>query len=265
MNQTTNPYSPNQINVVPRKRFVFSHSKAMNYVFENPNWMQNILLTAVCIFIPVIGPIVLYGYHIEVVECLHREQGRRYPNFDFNRFTEYLSRGIWIFLVLLLVNLILVPVMWVVIVGGLALMGVIATMAGPDGAGWTFLITFPGLFVLIACVSIFSSMILVPVMLRTGLSQEFGEGFNFGFAMEFVGKTWKQIAISSVLMYFFSIVITLLGMLALCIGIYVAIAYLGLVYSHLGWQLYELHLSKGGSPIPLKQPTHYVHPVPPMK
>lgn len=247
---------PNQIPVEPTKGFRVSHSKAMNYVFENPRWLNNVLMTTLCIFIPIVGPIVLYGYQAEVVECLHRERGRRYPDFDFNRFTEYLTRGLWVFLVALIVNIVMVPVMWIVIFGGLALMGVSAGLMG-DAAGLSLIVTIPLFILLIAGASMLMAVVTIPMLLRSGMTQDFGEGFNFGFVMEFIGKTWKQIIVSSLFLYFFSLALTCVGMIAFCVGAYVAAAYICLVASHLGWQLYELHLSKGGSQIPLNPTPSY--------
>lgn len=259
MNQKQNPYLPNQIHVEPSKtsHFSFSHSRAINYVFENPKWMQNVLLTTVCIFIPIVGPIILYGYQAEVVECLHRERGRRYPDFDFNRFSEYLTRGLWVFLVALVINLVMVPVMWIAMIGGIALMGGAASAVGPDAAGWSFLVTFPLMIVLMSGASILMAAVSIPMFLRTGLTQEFSEGFNFSFVMEFIGNTWKQIVLSTLFLYFFSMAVTLVGLLVFCVGAYVAGAYVCLVASHVGWQLYEVHLAKGGSRVPLKPTVSY--------
>src|SRR5262245_53573473 len=86
-----------------------------NYVFENPNWVMNVLLTAVCTLIPVIGPIVMMGYQYEIMISLLMSGGARYCDFDFNRFADYLLRGLWPFLVGLVASLVLVPLMMAVI------------------------------------------------------------------------------------------------------------------------------------------------------
>src|SRR5687768_5874807 len=66
-----------------------------NYVFENPNWLTNVLLTVLCMLIPVIGGLIAIGYQFEVVSSLMLTQGARYPDFNFNRFSDYLMRGLW--------------------------------------------------------------------------------------------------------------------------------------------------------------------------
>lgn len=212
-------------------------------------------------FIPIVGPIVIYGYYIEVIECLHREQGRRYPDFDFNRFGELLSRGVWVFLAYLIFSIVMVPLMWVMIVGGMALVGLLATAAGPDLAPVALAVGIPLFVILVAGVSILTSMILIPSMLRVGMTQDLGQGFNLSFTMEFVRNTWFQAVISSLFFYFFSMAVSILGLLFFCVGVYAAASYLGLVMTHIAWQLYELHLSRGGASIPLKTPVETYPPV----
>ena len=267
MNQNQNPYYPNEVPQHSVGAFKFSHSRAINYVFENPRWLTNLLLVLVCMMIPIIGPIVIYGYQFEVIECLHRERGRRYPDFDFNRFSEYLSRGIWVFLVAMILNIVAVPLVWIVVFGGMALAGVTAGAMGPDIGPWTLVITIPLLSIAMIGVWIFMAVISAPMVLRSGLTQDFGEGFNMNFAFEFMGNTWKQIAVSTVFLVFFSFFVTLAGALVFCVGMYVAVAYVTLVMTHMGWQAYELHLSKGGSPIPIKPsvPRQPPMPHPPVK
>src|SRR5262245_3305784 len=75
------------------------YKRMYSYVFENPNWVTNVLLVGVCFLsgtvIPVIGPLLVTGYQCEVVLGLLASRGARYPDFDFNRFTDYLLRGLW--------------------------------------------------------------------------------------------------------------------------------------------------------------------------
>jgi len=58
-----NPYaSPTAVSSISAASPAFKpiskieHLRMFKYVFENPNWMMNILLGAVCSIIPVIGP-----------------------------------------------------------------------------------------------------------------------------------------------------------------------------------------------------------------
>src|SRR5947209_5698807 len=86
------------------------HMRMFKYVFENPNWLMNILLAGLCMIIPIIGSLIVLGYQFEAVAVLLSTQGARYPDFTFNRFAEYLVRGLWPFLVQLIASLVLAPI-----------------------------------------------------------------------------------------------------------------------------------------------------------
>lgn len=65
--------------------------RSFGFVFRSPKWGMNLLLGSVCMFIPTIGQILLFGYLYEIVESLHRGRRDGYPDFDFKRFTPYLN------------------------------------------------------------------------------------------------------------------------------------------------------------------------------
>src|SRR5438093_320718 len=84
---------------------------AFSYFLSKRGGFTNLLLLTLCQLIPVIGPIVALGYRAEVPLALSRDSDRRrHPNFDFNRFVKYLTRGLWPFLVGLIVAFLGLPV-----------------------------------------------------------------------------------------------------------------------------------------------------------
>src|SRR5689334_2624813 len=100
-----NPYAPpspasypDKFAAEPGAPWQMNYFGAFQMVHRNPDWFVNTLLMFVCAIIPVIGSIVLNGYIYETVEILHRTNGNYYPKFDFNRFVEYLLRGVGPFL-----------------------------------------------------------------------------------------------------------------------------------------------------------------------
>src|SRR6516225_3384550 len=110
--------------------------QSYSFLFGSRNWVNNLLLASLCVLIPVIGPIILIGYLFEVIDVL---LGRRpwpsdkktanraseairepplvtprletpahdgaYPDLTFDRLGEHLTRGVWPFLVQLIVSL----------------------------------------------------------------------------------------------------------------------------------------------------------------
>src|SRR5262245_15579904 len=82
------------------RRVTMQYVRAYRYIFDSLKWMTNVLLCAVCSLIPVIGPLILFGYMFELVEFMHRRKSDvGYPDFTFDRFSTYLMRGLWPFLV----------------------------------------------------------------------------------------------------------------------------------------------------------------------
>jgi len=232
------------------------YMRSFHYVFENPNWMTNVLFVGLCILstgiIPIIGQLVFAGYQFSVVESLHRRPGSIYPDFDTNRLLDYLVRGFWIFLVGLIVGLAMLPViagmaiLFAVLVGGAGAAG------GDDGAAIAMMVAVPMLLLVMMAIGIAVNMISVPFMLRAGLMQDFGAAFDFGFAKQFIRNTWKEMVLCALFSMAAGMLLAIVGMALLCVGVYFTMSIAILMQAHLIFQLYELHLARGGDVIPLK-------------
>src|SRR5690606_25574959 len=103
---STNPYiSPSA--VPPETKNYSAGTRRLQYgemfgfAFTNPNWAMNLLWGSACLliayFIPILPQLVLSGYLWEVLEKRHRRETDSYPDFDINRFSDYLTRSIWPF------------------------------------------------------------------------------------------------------------------------------------------------------------------------
>lgn len=226
--------------------------QAYRFIADSPQWMMNVLLVGVCNMIPVVGPIVAIGYQHELIEALHRRPKRPYPDFDFNRFVEYLTRGLWPFLVSLVASVVLGPVGIVLFL--ISMFG-ISALHGAGADEFTMILIFGVVFVLITLFLSLLGLIMIPAMLRAGLAQDFAAGFDFGFIKEFISKVWIELLLSWLFLAATAMVLMLVGMMALYFGIFFAIALLNFAQGYVMYQLYELHLARGGKPIPLK-PEH---------
>ena len=228
------------------------YMRIYNFIFENPNWFTNLLLLALCTLIPVVGGIVILGYQFAVVESLHRRSHRSYPDFDFNRFSEYLTRGVWPFLVSLIVMVIIVPLVYVVMFAGIFLVVGIAGAVGQDWGGVVAAVA--GVLSLIAYFAfVFAvNLVIQPMFLAAGLSQDLGQGFNLGFVRDFASRVWKEITLLWIFTAFTGMFVVLLGYVACFVGVFLSIGVLMLAQAHGYFQLYELYLSRGGMQIPLK-------------
>lgn len=107
---TPSPSLPYFSGAQPRLRYW----AAYRFMFTNPNWPKNLLLCSVCVLIPIVGVMVLFGYLrdilLERLETLDEERPNGYPDLDFALFGQYLQRGLWPLVVHLVASVVLVPV-----------------------------------------------------------------------------------------------------------------------------------------------------------
>jgi len=224
------------------------YMRAYQFMFESPKWMTNLLFAGLCMMIPVIGPIVISGWLYEVVEAIQRRGERAYPDFDFGRFSQYLSRGVWPFLVSLALSLVLMPLAIAFMV---VFMIVIASSGGKPDMGVIVGLQI-GYMVLMVVAGLLLSLISTPIMLRAGLMQEFKAAFNMAFVRDFVKKMWKETLLVQLFLMVSSMVVALAGFMLFCVGIIPAQALIVMAQAHLIEQLYSRYLERGGIAIPLK-------------
>ena len=227
--------------------------RSFQYIFENPTWALNLIWAFLCHLagqaIPIVPAMVLWGYQFEVIEDLTANGGVRYPDFNINRLGEYLSRGVWPVLVLLLYVFVFAIFGVALFIATFACSGGLADAGGENfgrvGAlvGVFVGVVFGGAGV--AALSIYST----PMMLRAGLAQDLGAAFDFAWVNSFVSKMWVETVLSSLFLVFGVV----LALLVTCfIAGIVLIPMLPFASSHFLYQLYTIYLSRGGTPIPLK-------------
>jgi len=258
---TTNPFAAPQVSpyaplpATPAYKPIdrLQYLRMYQYIFENPNWVTNVLLAAVCCVIPVIGPLVVLGYQYEIVIALLMTGGRRYPDFDFNRFADLLMRGLWPFLVQLVASLVLmVPLMVVIMVPFFILMALVANAHGNDAMGIIAVFGFIAWGLLIIPLSILPAMVLIPMQIRAGLAMDFAVAFNFGWITDFVKKTWLEMFLGLLFVSFTAMLLAMLGYVACIVGLFVVMPLIYLAQAHLLYELYLLFLSRGGEAVAIK-------------
>jgi Protein of unknown function (DUF4013) len=228
-----------------------NYTASVSDYFKSPKWMMNTLLAGVCVFIPLIGQIVIKGWLITGFWGRDDQRAESFPDFDFNNFGKYLERGLWPFLVTLVSGLVLTVVLCVFIVPFVTFMSLALPNdhSSASGCGAALFVVVMIAFYLF--VAVFSAFILTPLTLRATIIQEFGPSFNFGFVKKFVALTWKEIALSSLFLVAASLALAGAGAIVFCVGMYFATVPIFYCWVHLHKQLYALYLSRGGEPVPL--------------
>ncbi len=257
----SNPYQASTTDPKPHlgERESMEYMRAINYVTESPKWTMNLLWGSLCILstqvIPIVGQLLWIGYQFEIVEDLLRHPGRvGYPDFDKDRFKEYLTRGLWIFLVMLVVMVVFAPVMGVMVLGLMAVVGVLGAASGGDeqAIGIGVFVMMAVMMVLMFVFSIVMTVVVTPLTIRAGLTQDFRASFDFAWIKDFMRQMWIETLLAQLFWMASAVLLYLLGALACLIGVFPAVAFVLLVQGHLYMQLYQLYLSRGGQPIPFK-------------
>ena len=213
---------------------------AFGYFIQRTGGFTNLLLVTVCQFIPIVGPIVVLGYRSEVAQALVcDDELRRHPKFDFNRFVEYLTRGVWPFVMSLIIVFVAIPVIMLVLLASI-LIGAAANLLEVGiavGVGFYIL----ALFLVIA----FS----VPMTFHAELAGKFDLKGAFRFAKEFWSTVGGSAILTGLVFVPLSLIVALLGLLCLIVGVYFASTISQMAGQHLMVQLYVEYLERGGSPI----------------
>jgi hypothetical protein len=221
--------------------------RSLQFIVERQNWMVNVLLGGVCMLVPILGPIVFIGYLYVVIDALRRDpEHKDYPDFDFNRLTDYLSRGIWPFLMQLVLSLVIgVPLGLILGV----LMGVGTALAAGSKSTAMLVVFQLAMFVVILAVSILSAFVTFPAELQAGLAREFNFARMVAFVKDFNQRVFKEMLVSILFIVAIAVVAELVGLAIFCVGIYFTLAAVVMAQYHLKFQLYQLYLERGGTPV----------------
>ena len=117
-------------------------------------------------------------------------------------------------------SFVLVPVYMVVIGIPLFILFAIAGAAGEDASPVVLLVGFPFLGLFVVGITVLLYMALMPLMLRAALSEDFVEAFNFGWAVDFLKKTFRESFLAWLFLMLSSAILGVLGMLACYIGLF---------------------------------------------
>ena len=223
------------------------YMRSVQFIMDRKKWMSNVLMGGLCLFIPAIGPIVFSGYLFEVIEALKRDpEHKDYPDFDFNRFMEYLMRGLWPFLMRLVVGLIIgLPLG---LVAGVLMIAGGAIAAGTDSPAVLLLFQFL-LFIFIFVIAILSIFVTWPAEIQAGLGREFNLSRAVAFVKAFNKLVLKEMLLSFLFLVAVAMVAEVVGLMACCIGLYFTIAAVVMAQHHIFFQLYMLYLERGGAPV----------------
>jgi len=225
-----------------------NYMQAYRYIFDSPKWMTNLLAAIIAPFVPVVGEMVLYGYAFDLVASLNRRKDSRAPDFDTNRLSDYLMGGLWPWVARFVASL---PLSFVI--GILNLCFVFGIVFAAQGEHTVVVLIMIALFVLVViALGFLVNVVLTPITLRAGLTQDFGQAFSIAFAKDFIQRVWLETVLASLFLIASGFVLSFIGIMLCFVGVLPAGGLMMLAQFHLWHQLYELYLERGGTAIPLK-------------
>lgn len=210
--------------------------------FSHEQWVTNLLLPSLVLLIPIVGAMVVWGYCYEIMaQLLTGRTERPYQTFTFDRFGEYLMRGLWVMLALFLLGMIFtIPLMFII--------GVLQFTAQQVGGTAGAMILATSFFVQIGA-QIVINLLTIPAAIRVGLTKDFAQAFDFGFMLDFFKRMWLDQLLVVIFVAFAASIVGGAGMLACCIGILPAMVLMMFVVTIFNMQLYQVYLFRGGQPI----------------
>lgn len=201
--------------------------KSFSYIFEDPRWLNKVLIgTAVLIISSLLTPIligllgfaIVGGYGLEVLKNVRR--GDKYPLPEWReRWGEWLVLGLKLFVVLLIWSLPLILVSIPMSIGfGLLDQGDSEAVGGLLAACFGCLTLLWGIVVIVASPAIY---------IRVAETEDLTDGLQFGRILDFTRQHIGEVIIASIVYVIASFVMGLVGSivgLLLClVGLFVTL------------------------------------------
>jgi hypothetical protein len=221
------------------------YKHAFTFLFSRPNWTKELLLMAVCVLIPIVGVLVLLGYRSELLdEWLDGKDDLQVQGFDFNRFSQQLTRGLWPFLYQLIVGMVIGLFAFV-----LYFVTIISMMATKEVA--VFLLGMLLFMLSMMVIQTIAHAILWPFVTHGQITGKFDFGGAWSFAKDYYQRLgFFNLIVTALTYVVISFPIAIVGYICCLIGLYPAIAIINMADGNLIYQLYQRYLERGGEPLP---------------
>ena len=192
----------------------------------------------------VVGSLVIFGYIAEVAEARSGGKSEDWPDFTIDRLSDYIMRGLWPFLWYLIWS---VPM--ALLVGGptvitLGLSNVLwenqqevsATMVGVIGGS------------IAIAAFIFCMIFMAASLMSSALGNDFMKGADMPWILSYVKKMGATTLFVGFVFTLISTLLSLVGLLACCVGVLAVAPFTYLMYADILAQLHDIFVSRGGTP-----------------
>jgi Protein of unknown function (DUF4013) len=246
---SSNPYQSVDVPIYPpgfnQPIQKFDFLRMLTAPFVSPNWIMNMVWMFGCWLLSsiFIGSIVATGYAAEVAEG--RSGGRRdnWPDFDINRLSEYLLRGLWPFLWNFIWT---VPIVFLVGLPTLLTVGIANVLVENQQEVSAIIVGCTGGAIALVA-ALFCALAMTASMLHSALGNDFMKGADIAWIMSYISKMGLTTIFVGIVVSLTSMVMGMLGMLAFCVGILAVYPFLLLMIGDVAAQLHDIFVSRGGA------------------
>lgn len=184
---------------------------------------------------------VAFGYLFR--RFAREREGKPIEDFDFDSFGEYLKIGLWPIVTSFVTSLVFMPI---------AMLFMLPVILGPilleEHQAIAIGLMVGGMILYTASIFLLT-LVMYPIMLRSGLMMDFKAGFSKSFLISFIRKVGLSLLGYYLLLMLISFPLILLGYLALIVGAFVVFAWFQVALMNLLFQHYDLFIERGGEAI----------------
>jgi hypothetical protein len=210
--------------------------RAFSYAFEDSEWIKKVGIAALVFLIPLLGPIILMGWSLEIIRRVSLDDPQPLP--DWSNFGGFVGKGFKAFVVVLGYAL---PVILIVICGQAVTIGSAAALENnPETASTVALVAsicmgcFALLFVILA------GLLIPPALGNLAATEQVGAAFRFGEIFGLLRSAIGPYLISIIIISLVSPILASIGILVCGIGALAAFAYTQVITGHLYGQAYKI-------------------------
>lgn len=210
--------------------------RAFTYAFQDPDWLKKVGLAAVIFLIPVIGPIVVMGWGLEITRRVIQQESELLPAWD--QFSEYLPKGFQAFVVSLAYSL---PAILIVICGQLANVGVIAgaSESNSDTMATVAIVVMSCTYCLFAILLFIAGLMIPAANGLLATNGNLGAAFRFNEVLSLVRAAPGQYILMNLAVGAANLLLAPLGSIICLVGVYLTAAYSLTLSAHLTGQAYN--------------------------
>ncbi len=215
------------------------YGKAFTYLSQEKEWIQKLLIAALMPLIPIVGPLLLVGYALEITRRVSAGEASVLP--DWNHFGDYLKKGFFEIIVRLVYALpVIISAACLNVPAGVlienedsALQIVGYVLAACGGCLLTLTLTW-------------FALLLPAATARLAATGQLGAAFHVGEVFELVRTKPGVYIILTLLLIVAGTILVPLGLLACGVGVLVAAAFIHLASAHLYGQAYRVAAAEAG-------------------